>query len=50
MLIKARSVNTLYLLMFFVISVKIAAAQEKKPQAVQNENALNAKIEIIKFW
>lgn len=47
MLIKARSANTLYLLVFFLISVKIAAAQEKKPQPVQKDVALNTKIDAI---
>ena len=47
MLIKARSANTLYLLVFFVISVKIAAAQEKKPQTDQKGVALNTKIDAI---
>ena len=47
MLIKARSANTLYLLVFFVISVKIAVAQEKKPQPVQKDVALNTKIDAI---
>lgn len=47
MLIKARSTNTLYLLVFFVISVKIAVAQEKKPQPVQKGVALSTKIDAI---
>ena len=48
MLIKPRSANALLLLLFFVISVEIAAGQEKKPQpAVQKDVALNAKIDAI---
>lgn len=48
MLIKVRSANSLLLLLFFVISVKTAAGQEKKPRpVVQKDFALNAKIDAI---
>ncbi len=48
MLIKARPANSLLLLLFFVISVKTAEGQEKKPQpVVQKSTTLNAKIDAI---
>lgn len=48
MLIKARPANTLYLLIFLVISVKTATCQEKKFQSlVQKRSALDVKIDAI---